>query len=429
VSSDSNSPFPWCAPLPPSWDRCALKYCAGMKGRLGWQNLRAEEYTDKGPFLVTSEHFDNDRIDWSRSFHVTEERYAQAPEIQLRTNDVLVMKDGAAMGKLAYVDNLPGPACLNSHLLLFRPLEGRFVPRFLYYVLRSPLFQEFIGIEATGTTFLGVSQESIRTFPLPLPAIHQQTAIADFLDRETARLDALVAEKERWLELLAEKRRALITHAVTRGLRNESLPLIRLKWLLDGIDAGFTPDSYNYPADEGQHGVLKSGCVNGGIFDPDENKLLADNVEPPDSLKVNRGDILMSRASGSSALIGSVARVHKQPGPTLYLSDKTFRLRVKESDCDGGFLVWAMGSTFLREQLSQIISGAEGLAKNIPQSEIRELLMPHPPLTEQRAIVAHISAETGKIDALRAATERTIALLKERRAALIAAVVTGKIQV
>jgi type I restriction enzyme S subunit len=52
-----------------------------------------------------------------------------------------------------------------------------------------------------------------------------------------------------------------------------------------------------------------------------------------------------------------------------------------------------------------------------------------PPIDEQRAIVAHIAAETAKLDALRAATERTIALLKERRAALIAAAVTGKINV
>ena len=52
-----------------------------------------------------------------------------------------------------------------------------------------------------------------------------------------------------------------------------------------------------------------------------------------------------------------------------------------------------------------------------------------PPIDEQRAIVAHIAAETAKLDALRAATERTIALLKERRAALIAAAVTGQIEV
>jgi type I restriction enzyme S subunit len=50
-----------------------------------------------------------------------------------------------------------------------------------------------------------------------------------------------------------------------------------------------------------------------------------------------------------------------------------------------------------------------------------------PPLEEQKAIIAHIAAETAMLDALRSATERTIALLKERRAALIAAAVTGRL--
>ena len=52
-----------------------------------------------------------------------------------------------------------------------------------------------------------------------------------------------------------------------------------------------------------------------------------------------------------------------------------------------------------------------------------------PPLDEQRAIVEHIAHQTAKIDAVRAATERTIALLKERRSALIAAAVTGQLDV
>ena len=52
-----------------------------------------------------------------------------------------------------------------------------------------------------------------------------------------------------------------------------------------------------------------------------------------------------------------------------------------------------------------------------------------PPLTEQRGIVAHIATETAKLDALRSATDRTIALLKERRAALIAAAVTGRLPI
>jgi len=59
----------------------------------------------------------------------------------------------------------------------------------------------------------------------------------------------------------------------------------------------------------------------------------------------------------------------------------------------------------------------------------RDIFIPLPPLDEQRQIVERIKTETTKINRLRIATENSIALLKERRAALIAAAVTGQIQI
>jgi type I restriction enzyme S subunit len=56
-----------------------------------------------------------------------------------------------------------------------------------------------------------------------------------------------------------------------------------------------------------------------------------------------------------------------------------------------------------------------------------EVFLAVPPIEEQLAIVKHIKNETTKIDSLHSATYKTIVLLKERRAALIASTVTGKI--
>jgi type I restriction enzyme S subunit len=66
---------------------------------------------------------------------------------------------------------------------------------------------------------------------------------------------------------------------------------------------------------------------------------------------------------------------------------------------------------------------------SISSTNLLELPIAIPPDEEQRAIVDHIARETAKLDAVRAATERTIALLKERRVALIAAAVTGQLDV
>ena len=219
-----DSGIPRLGQIPRTWNVVPVKYVASLKGRLGWQNLRADEYTSEGPFLVTSEHFTNDRIDWEQCYHVSYDRYAMAPEIQLRPDDLLMMKDGAAMGKLAYVESVPAPACLNSHLLLFRPVGNRFINRFLYFVLGSPIFSTYMVQERTGIDVFGISQESIGTFSFAVPPTGEQHHIVGFLNRETAKIDALIAKKGRLIELLQEKRIALITYAITKGL-DPTVPL------------------------------------------------------------------------------------------------------------------------------------------------------------------------------------------------------------
>jgi restriction endonuclease S subunit len=212
----------WLGKFPEHWEVKPLKYIASLKGRLGWQGLRSDEYTDDGPFLVTSEHFSNDKIEWHRCYHVSPDRYDLAPEIQLKSGDLLMMKDGAAMGKLAFLDELPGPACLNSHLLLFRPQNGRFENRFLYYVLGGPGFNSYMVQRRTGTTFFGISQESIGSFSFAIPPISEQNSILAFLRDEASKIDALVEEQRRLIELLKEKRQAAISRAVTKGLNSDT---------------------------------------------------------------------------------------------------------------------------------------------------------------------------------------------------------------
>lgn len=128
------------------------------------------------------------------------------------------MKDGAALGKLAFVDDLPGPACLNSHLLLFRPRGDVYEPKYFFYVLTTDLFQGYIAINATGSTFLGVSQETVGNFELSLPPINVQRSLAEFLDRKTAAIDQLISKMGRQIETLREYRQALITAAITGKL-------------------------------------------------------------------------------------------------------------------------------------------------------------------------------------------------------------------
>lgn len=135
----------------------------------------------------------------------------------------------------------------------------------------------------------------------------------------------------------------------------------------------------------------------------------------------------MSRASGSPGLIGSTAFVNR-PRPGLMLSDKIFRLLISE-EMNSRYIVWLFNSRIVRTQIEQAVSGAEGLANNLPQSRVKNFVVPCPPYNEQKEIVSFLQRETARLDALTAEAAMGIMLLQERRTALISAAVTGKIDV
>jgi type I restriction enzyme S subunit len=209
----------WLGEVPAHWSVKNMKHISSLKGRLGWQGLKAEEYRDEGPFVVSSAHFNNFSIDWDSCPHVSGERYNLDSNIQLCEGDVLLMKDGAALGKLAYIDHMPDRACLNSHLLLFRPVLVNqcitYIPKFLFFFMRTEYFQKHITLYSTGTTFAGISQEKIGSYRMALPPLKEQNAIVKFLEVEIAKFDTLIVEAQRTTELLQERRSALISAAVT----------------------------------------------------------------------------------------------------------------------------------------------------------------------------------------------------------------------
>ena len=204
----------WIGEIPESWSFSKLKYDAYMKGRIGWQGLKADEFIEEGPYLVTGTDFEDGKVRWERSYHISEERFNEAPEIQLKEQDLLITKDGT-IGKLAYIDYLPGLASLNSHLLVIRPKRERFLNKYLYWVLSSDVFFQYTEYAQDGTIMASLSQEKISQFVFGLPSIQEQQMIAKYLDEQCAEINALISANESTIEKLKEYRQSVIYEAVT----------------------------------------------------------------------------------------------------------------------------------------------------------------------------------------------------------------------
>lgn len=260
---------------------------------------------------------------------------------------------------------------------------------------------------------------------LPVPPLDEQRAIADYLDRETARIDTLIEEQQRLIEMLRERRAAVVDAALAPS---SSWTQTTLRHMLSAVDQGVSPQAEAGLADEeGAWGVLKTGCANYGTFRQEEHKRLPTDFTIDPTIAVGVGDVIVSRASGSPDLVGSAAIVERLDYQ-LILSDKLFRLRPRAS-VDPRFLVWSLNSGRYRVQVRRSISGAEGLANNLPLSKLRAFEMHYPKLDEQRKITAYLDDQTAKSDTLIAETEMFVELSRERRAALITAAVTGQIDV
>lgn len=213
----------WIGQIPEEWEVIKVKFFTYMKGRIGWQGLKADEFIDEGPYLVTGTDFKNGRVNWDTAYHISQKRYEQAPEIQLKQGDLLVTKDGT-VGKLALIDELPDSASLNSHLLVLRPLFNRYENHFLYYVLSSLEFKNYFQKVSIGSTMDSLSQEKMGEFIFALPNINEQNSISRYLDKKTAQLDKVKSLLEEQIQKLKDYRSSLIYETVTKGL-DKTVPL------------------------------------------------------------------------------------------------------------------------------------------------------------------------------------------------------------
>ena len=90
--------------------------------------------------------------------------------------------------------------------------------KFAYYVALTIPFTYY----STNTALPSMTKGALSAHAIARPPLDEQTAIATFLDRETAKIDELIAEQEKLIALLAEKRQATISHAVTKGLNPDA---------------------------------------------------------------------------------------------------------------------------------------------------------------------------------------------------------------
>jgi type I restriction enzyme S subunit len=308
-------------------------------------------------------------------------------------------------------------------------------PKFLLLVFRS--MRSELERLMMGSTHNTIYMPDIAALHFALPPLEEQEEIVSFLEIEVRRIDSLIAEQERLVALLDEKRQATISYAVTRGLdptaatRDLSaagLGVTPSHWKVAALKRFWTvTDCKHLTAEYVDEGFPLASIreVQSRYVTLAEAKLTTTHFYEQlieGGRKPMPGDLIFSR----NATVGEVAQVTVDH-PPFAMGQDVCLLRKSSPELSSDYLQAVMRSSVVTEQLKNIMTGST--FKRVNVEDIRNLCVAMPPQDEQKLISEFISNVSSTLDQLRVETKRAVDLLNERRSALIAAAVTGQIDV
>lgn len=426
----------WVGTIPANWEINKIKYISTLKGRIGWQGLTSEEYTNEGAYLITGTDFEKGSINWDTCVHVPMRRWEEARDIQIENGDLLITKDGT-IGKVAIVKNMPGKTSLNSGVLRIMPIEG-YSRRFLYWVIQSEEFWNWFNYKNAGnSTIIHLYQGDFAEFVYAFPNYAEQESIADYLDMHCAKLDSIISDLEQQIEILQKYKKSLITEAVTKGLDKsapmkdsgiewigkvpETWDIKRIKYISTLITKGATPDDISFIEDE-LHPIrfIKAENIQNGKLhqEPEFFITTADNVTLQRAILRDK-DILFVIAG---ATIGKVAKMRAELMP-CNLNQAVCLIRMKASQCPDYY------NYVLQSNITSVVINlltVQAAQPNLSMGNIANIKVPVPLLEDQIVIAEFLDAKCKQIDDTLAIKQSQLETMRAHKTSLIYEYVTGK---
>ena len=346
--------------------------------------------------------------------------------------DVIVSTVRTYLQAIAPIENPPENLIVSTGFAVVRPKGSFFDARFCKYAVREKRFLWEVESRSTGVSYPAINASDLADIRVSLPTLETQRLIADYLDRETAHIDALIEEKERMLALLEEKRAALISQAVTRGI-DPDVPLkpSGLDWL------GDIPAHWDIERAKGLFREIDRRSVTGeeellslrmNIGLVPHNDVSDKELEPKDLVgfkHVEPGQMVINRMRAASGLIAI------SPKSGLVSPDyAVFEIIEPKVNIDYFLALFttSLVQALFRSSSKGLGTGSSGFLRLYTENFLA-LHFPFPSTEEQQNIVDFLAGERNQMSAVEGALKDSIELLKERRAALITAAVTGQIPV
>lgn len=410
--------------VPISWEQTRLGYECYIRARLGWRGLKADEYVDEGYAFISAFNIQDGKLVWEPLNYITQERYDESPEIKLNIGDVLLVKDGAGVGKSARVDSLPcGGTAPNSSIGVITPYNSMSY-RYVCYYIQSPVFLNFVGLLYNGMGVPHLTQEILKTIRILMPPLDEQQSICDYLDNKCAEFNSTLSDIQSQIEVLEEYKRSVITEAVTKGLDPDvemrdsgvqwigEIPthwtLIRIGSLY-GLRTQKVSDIDYPPLSVTKMGVLPQLDTVAKTNAHDDRKLVVKGDFVINSRSDRRGSCGISDYTGSVSLINTVLFPITEMNPRYYN--------------------WYFHTVGFADEFYRWGHGIVDDLWTTGWQDMKNILISVPPLDEQQRIADYLDSKCAEIDSIITEKKQQIETIKEYKKSLIFEYVTGKKEV
>lgn len=362
-------------------------------------------------------------------------RYEDAPSRARRRvgrNNTVISSVRPNLQAVAFMPDGRSDLVCSTGFNVVQAFEPKLLPKFAYYTLLSEAGRQYFEATAKGVGYPAIDDKDFGSFPVPLPPLPEQERVAAYLDASCAAINAAVAAKRRQLETLDAMRESVIESAVTKGVRvsattrqiNEEwiteIPahweVCRIKRIVSQVDYGISQGT----EPNGRYPVLKMGHIQRGEINFRDLDFVD---EVSDGLLLKAGDILYNRTN-SPDQVGKAAIFRRSRADEVTFASYLVRLRTNQraDPCFLNYLVNCSGFLSFARKLA--IPSVQ--QSNLNSTRYCRILIPRPPVEEQREIAAYLDGKLAELARVVAGIESQIERLTAYRKSLIHECVTGQ---
>ena len=428
-----DSGIEWIGEIPEGWEIRKIKNNFMIYAGATPKSEKAEYWDGGIPWITPADFKTTDKyVSYGRK-SLTALGYDSCGTTLVPAGSIIFSKR-APVGSVVIAKNT---LCTNQGCLACIPNDA--VNSTYFYYCMS-IFTEQFELVSAGTTFKEIAASTFASFLLPCPPLSQQNEIVNFLDKESSRIDSMLSKTRSSIEEYKKLKQAVITQAVTKGVRGERemkdsgvewIGEIPKKWnrcKLNSICTFINGDrSKNYPSSEDFQDIgipfIGADSLNGFFVDT----YSARHISPAKyasmgGLKITQGDILYT-LRGST--IGKNAIANFNDGT---IASSLVGIRVKSPFlASSSFLFYWLNSLNEFVQRDLCINGST--APNLSAENVAQFFIYIPDITEQHEIADYLDAKCAEIDKLIAKKEQLVKELENYKKSLIYEVVTGKREV